>query len=145
MATVRTEATTYDPYGGRRATSFKVTRAIYLIFGVIEALLLIRFVLKALGANPEAGFAQFIYGVTGPLVAPFAALFGTPQAASGATLELHTLIAVVMYALVAWLLVRLAWLVFGEGRSASVASTEPCGRALASAYGDRGTAEMGMS
>ena len=101
-----------------------MTRAIYLIFGVIEALLLIRFVLKALGANPEAGFAQFIYGVTGPLVAPFAGLFGTPQAASGATLELHTLIAVVMYALVAWLLVRLAWLVFGEGRSASVASTD---------------------
>jgi hypothetical protein len=124
VVTDRTEATTYDPYAGRRATSLKVTRAIYLIFGVIEAVLLIRFVLKALGANAEAGFAQFIYGITGPLVAPFAGLFGTPQAASGATLELHTLIAMVIYALVAWLLARLAWLVFGEGRSASVASTD---------------------
>jgi hypothetical protein len=124
VATDRTEATTYDPFAGRRAMSIKVTRAIYLIFGVIEALLLIRFVLKALGANAEAGFAQLIYGITGPLVAPFAGIFGTPQAASGATLELHTLIAVVIYALVAWLLARLAWLVFGEGRSASVASTE---------------------
>ena len=104
--------------------SIKLTQAIYLIFGLIEALLLIRFVLKALGANAEAGFAQFIYGMTGPLVAPFLGLFGTPQAASGATLELHTLIALVIYALVAWLLAKGAWLVFGEGRSASVARTD---------------------
>ena len=124
VATDRTEATTYDPYGGRRAMSTKLVRAIYLIFGLIEAVLLIRFVLKALGANAEAGFAQLIYGMTGPLVAPFLGLFGTPQAASGATLELHTLIALVIYALVAWLLARGAWLVFGEGRSASVARTD---------------------
>ena len=124
VATDRTQATTYDPYAGRRATSIKVTRAIYLIFGLIEVLLLIRFVLKALGANAEAGFAQLIYGMTAPLVAPFAGLFGTPQAAGGATLELHTLIALVIYALVAWLLARAAWLVFGEGRSTSVASTD---------------------
>jgi len=124
VATDRTEASTYDPYAGRRAMSIKLTRAIYFIFGLIEALLLIRFVLKALGANAEAGFAQFIYGITGPLIAPFLGLFGTPQAASGATLELHTLIALVVYALVAWLLARAAWLLFGEGRSASVASTD---------------------
>ena len=124
VATDRTQATTYDPYASRRSMSIKLTQAIYLVFGLIEALLLIRFVLKALGANAEAGFAQFIYGMTGPLVAPFLGLFGTPQAASGATLELHTLIALVIYALVAWLLARGAWLVFGEGRSASVARTD---------------------
>jgi len=120
VATDRTQTSISDPYAGRRATSIKITRAIYLIFGLIEVLLAIRFVLKALGANPEAGFAQLIYGVTGPLVAPFSGLFGTPQAAGGATLEVHTLIALVMYALVAWLLVRFAWLAFKEGRSASV-------------------------
>jgi uncharacterized membrane protein len=124
VATDRTQATTYDPYASRRAMSVKLTQAIYLIFGLIEALLLIRFVLKALAANAEAGFAQFIYGMTGPLVAPFLGLFDTPQAASGATLELHTLIALVIYALVAWLLAKGAGLVFGEGRSASVARTD---------------------
>src|ERR1700730_15426584 len=92
VATDRTQATSYDPYSGRRAMSIKLTRAIYLVFGLIEALLLIRFVLKALGANAEAGFAQFIYGITGARVAPFLGLFGPPQAASGATLDLHTLI-----------------------------------------------------
>jgi hypothetical protein len=124
VATDRTQTSITDPYAGRRATSIKITRALYLIFGVIEALLAIRFVLKALGANAEAGFAQFIYGVTGPLVVPFVGLFGTPQAAGGATLEVHTLVALVVYALVGWLLVRGAWLVFGEGRSASVAHTD---------------------
>jgi hypothetical protein len=124
VATDRTQATTYDPYASRRSMSIKLVQAIYLVFGLIEAVLLIRFVLKALGANAEAGFAQFIYGMTGPLVAPFLGLFGTPQAASGATLELHTLIALVIYALVAWLLAKGAWLVFGEGRSASVARTD---------------------
>ena len=123
VATDRTQTSITDPYAGRRATSIKITRAIYLIFGLIEGLLVIRFVLKALGANAEAGFAQVMYGVTGPLVAPFRGLFGTPQAASGAVLEVHTLIALVIYALVAWLLIRGAWLAFGEGRSASVART----------------------
>ena len=104
--------------------SVKLTQTIYFIFGLIEALLVIRFVLKALGASAEAGFAQFIYGVTGPLVGPFLGLFGTPQGASGGTLELHTLIALVIYALVAWLLAKAAWLAFGERRTASVARTE---------------------
>lgn len=123
-ATDRTQATTYDPYAGRRAMSMKLTQTIYFIFGLIEALLVIRFALKALGASAEAGFAQFIYSVTDPFVAPFLALFGTPQAAGGATLELHTLIALMIYALLAWLLAKGAWLVFGEGRSASVARTD---------------------
>ena len=51
-------------------------------------------------------------------------IIGTPQAAGGAVLEVHTLIAVIIYALVALLLVRGAWLMFGEGRSASVARTD---------------------
>ena len=124
VSTDRTEATTYDPYAGRRATSIKITRVIYLMFGLIEALLVIRFVLKALGANPEAGFGQLMYGVTGPLVAPFRGLLSTPQAASGAVLEVHTLIALVIYAFVARLAVRGAWLAFGESRSASVARVD---------------------
>jgi hypothetical protein len=104
--------------------SMKLTQTIYFIFGLIEALLVIRFVLKALGASAEAGFAQFMYGLTNPFVAPFLGLFGTPQAAGGGALEQHTLIALAIYALAAWLLAKGAWLVFGEGRSANVARTD---------------------
>jgi hypothetical protein len=59
---------------------------VYAIFGVVEGLVAIRLVLKALGANPSAAFAQIIYGLSGPLVAPFAALFPSP-ASNGMVLE----------------------------------------------------------
>ena len=113
----RTAATAYDPYAGRRHAAYRLVQAIYLIFGIIEALVAIRLVLRALGANPDAGFAQLIYGLTAPLIAPFAGLFGNPQA-GGSVLELHSIVALVVYALVAWLLGKLVWLLFGETRSA---------------------------
>jgi YggT family protein len=124
LATDRIETNVSDPYSGRRAMSIKLTQAIYLIFGVIEVLLLIRFALKALGANAETGFAQLMYAVTGPLVAPFLGLFGTSTATGGAVLEPYTLLAFVIYAAVGWVLARVIWLLIGETRSASVARTD---------------------
>lgn len=117
----RTTATAYDPYASRRQSSYRLMQAIYLVFGVIEALIVIRIVLRALGANPQAGFAQFIYAVSAPFVAPFAGLFGNPQY-SGSVLEVHSIVALAVYALLAWLVVKVAWLLFGETRSA-VATT----------------------
>jgi hypothetical protein len=113
----RVESVAYDPYENRRLMAMRVTQLVYWVFGLIEGLIAIRFVLKALGANPSAGFAQFIYGITNVLVAPFVGLFGSPQA-QGSVLELNSLIALVVYALVAWLLARLAWILVGETRSA---------------------------
>jgi YGGT family protein len=121
--TDQTLTTAYDPYAARRATSNRLVQAVYLVFVVIEALLLIRFFLRALGANADAGFAQFVYAITGVLVAPFTGLFGTPQLATGAALELSTLVALIVYAAVGWLLARAAWLMFGESRSSAIASS----------------------
>src|SRR5579871_410169 len=98
-----TATTTTDALATRRLTAARVVQVIYLVFGVIEALIAIRIVLHALGANPNAGFAQFIYGLTGPLVAPFAGLFGNPQV-NTSVLELQSIVALVVYALMAWLL-----------------------------------------
>src|SRR4051794_32486177 len=64
----RVDAVAYDPYAQRRLTAYRVTQLIYWIFGLIEGLILIRFVLKALGANPSAGFAEFVYAITTPLI-----------------------------------------------------------------------------
>jgi hypothetical protein len=50
-------------------------------------------------------------------------LFGTPQLATGAALELSTLVALIVYAAVGWLLARAAWLMFGESRSSAIASS----------------------
>ena len=118
----RTTATAYDPFSGRRQAAYRLVQAIYLVFGLIEGLLLVRFFLRALAANPDAGFAQAVYAISGVLVGPFNGLFGTPQIATGAALELSTLIALIVYAAIGWLLARAAWLMFGESRSSSVAS-----------------------
>jgi YGGT family len=121
--TDQTLTTAYDPYAGRRANSNRLVQAVYLVFAVLEALLVIRFLLRALAANADAGFAQAVYAITGVLVAPFTGLFGTPQIATGAALELSTLIALIVYGAIGWLLARAAWLMFGETRSSSVASS----------------------
>ena len=113
----REEAVAYDPFAARRSVAYRAEQLVYWIFGLIEGLILIRFVFKVLGANPSAGFAQFMYGITAPLVAPFYGLFGNP-AAQGSVLELHSIVALVVYALLAWLLGKLAWIVMGETRSA---------------------------
>jgi uncharacterized protein YggT (Ycf19 family) len=112
----RTEAVVSDPYAQRRGIASKVSGAIYLIFGIVEALIIIRFVLKLLGANAEAGFASFIYRISEPLVAPFLGLFGSPQV-NGMVLELESIVAIVVYGLVAWGLAKLAWLLLAETRS----------------------------
>ena len=77
--THQTETSTSDPYAVRRDLPLRVQNGIYLLFGILEGLLGIRFVLGLLGANPAAGFAQFIYGITGPFLAPFVGLFGQPR------------------------------------------------------------------
>src|SRR5262249_48351103 len=54
----RTESVAYDQYESQRMIGYRLTQLVYWIFGLIEGLIAIRFVLKALGANPTAGFAQ---------------------------------------------------------------------------------------
>src|SRR5581483_4620095 len=65
------EMTAYDPFESRRLAAYRLTQLVYWVFGLVEGLIAIRLILKALGANQAAGFAQFIYSITAALVAPF--------------------------------------------------------------------------
>jgi hypothetical protein len=87
---------------------------IYIVLAVVDGLIAIRFVLKLLAANPEAGFAQLIYGLTAPLVAPFVGLLGNPATSTGNQFEVTSLAAMAVYALVAWLLTRIVRLVLNR-------------------------------
>ncbi len=87
---------------------------IYIVLAVVDGLIAIRFVLKLLAANPEAGFARLVYGVTAPLVAPFSGLLANPASSSGNQFEVTSLAAMAVYALAAWLLVRIARVVFNR-------------------------------
>jgi len=96
-----------------RETHTSVWRAeniMYYILGILEVVLAFRFVLKLLGANPASGFVDFIYGLSSIFVAPFSAIFTTGEAAGNvvrAELEPATLVAMLVYALIVWGVVRL--------------------------------------
>ena len=96
-----TEQVTRDVAAERRQTWFLVNRIMWSIVGLLEILLGLRFMLKLIAANPDSGFAAFIYGITGPFIAPFAGLIGTPTS-GGIILEATTLIAMAIYALIFW-------------------------------------------
>jgi len=99
------EQVTRDVAAERRLGFYQVTRIIYTLLGILEIVLGLRFVLKLIAANPNSGFAVFIYGITAPFVAPFTGLVATPV--SGTTiLEVTTLIAMAVYALLGWVVVR---------------------------------------
>ena len=84
---------------------------IYLIFAIICVLLLLRIVLKLLAANTAVAFTGFVYGVSGLFLAPFNGLL--PTFVSGRTiLEGSAIIAILVYALVGYLLARLMSIFF---------------------------------
>jgi len=100
-----------------------VARVVWFVFGVIEVLIAIRFVLKLLGANVAAGFVQFVYGLSGVFMAPFSTIFGAPRV-SGSIFEWSALVAIAIYALIAWGIVALIRAVNPRDRSETVERVE---------------------
>jgi len=85
---------------------YRGTQIVWYTLAVIETLLSIRFFLRLFGANPEAGFTSFTYTVTDMFVTPFISVFGNTNV-NGAVIEWGTLLATVIYWILAVLLVRL--------------------------------------
>ena len=93
---------------GRRA--FEV---IYLVFGIVDGLLLIRLLLKVLGTNPGAPFSSFVYGLTDFFLGPFKGLL--PAIVSGKTIfEPSVVIAILVYALIAWVLAKVVEIAYSR-------------------------------
>ncbi len=97
----------------RRRTLAKTTQIIWLVTGILEVLIGIRFILRLLAANPQAGFARFIYEITSVFLLPFILLFEDPSA-NGWVLEVSSLVAMLVYALAAWGVVRVMWVTLEE-------------------------------
>ena len=85
---------------------YRGTQVVWYILGLIEVLLLFRFILKLLGANPGAGFTDFIYGATHIFAAPFLSVFRITQV-QGSIFEWTTLLAMLVYWIVAIGIVKL--------------------------------------
>ncbi len=95
----------------QRLVVLRVTQVIWLLFGFLEALIGIRIVLKMIGANPAAYFSQIIYGVTEVFLWPFNGLTANP-AVGPFVLEVTSIVGLIVYALIAWGLTRLIWVLF---------------------------------
>lgn len=82
-------------------------RVVWFITGVLVTLLAFRFILSLLGANRGNAFADLIYTITFPFVAPFFGLFGYQMEYGRARFEIETLVAMAVYALVGYGIIRL--------------------------------------
>lgn len=107
----------------RRPMEAVVAGIVWFIFGVIEVLLALRFVFLLFGANAEAGFVKMIYGLSAVFMAPFSAIFKT-QDVAGATFEWSVLVAIAIYALLAWGIVAFIQAVSPREQSATVERSE---------------------
>src|SRR5674476_748653 len=84
-------------------------RIVYWILGILEALLVFRLVFKLLGANAGGSFVSVIYSISGFFVTPFSGIFRTAVTQGIETksvLEPATIIAMIVYALIAYGIVR---------------------------------------
>jgi uncharacterized protein YggT (Ycf19 family) len=88
-----------------------VTRIINGLVGIIECLLVIRLVLEILGASQSSQFVAWIYGVTSGLVAPFTGAFPA-FSISGTAIDLSIVLAMIGYAIIGWLVIRLLSFIF---------------------------------
>ena len=87
----------------RDASVAKTAQIIWFIVGVIVFL-----VLALLGANPENAFANLIYTLSNPFVSPFRGLLQVGAVQMGVSrFETETLVAVTVYTLLGWGVVKL--------------------------------------
>ncbi|MCL4528698.1 MAG: YggT family protein [Chloroflexi bacterium] len=93
----------------------RITGLIQLSFGILNGLILLRFLLKLMAANPNNVFASFIYTITAPFLWVFLGLTRTPSF-EGIVIEFYDLVAIAVYAMLGWIIVRLLWLMFGRLR-----------------------------
>jgi hypothetical protein len=93
---------------------------IYFLFGFLEILLAFRFIFKLTGANVSSGFVNLIYDLTGIFILPFEGIFSRGSAEimeSTSIFEPATIVAILVYGLLAWGIVKLIRISSGEKQS----------------------------
>lgn len=91
----------------------RLTGLIQLGFGVLNGLIGLRFLLKLMAANPANPFASLVYFITSPFLWMFQGLTHTPTF-EGIEIEFFALIAIIVYALIGWIIVQLLWILFSR-------------------------------
>jgi len=106
------EAVFEDTNQRRANIRYWIITVTYFVLGVLEVLLLLRFIFRLLAANPDNAFVSFLYHLSGVFVTPFSGIFTNPTLGSSSVFELSTLVAMLIYALIAWGIVALVRVIF---------------------------------
>jgi uncharacterized protein YggT (Ycf19 family) len=88
-----------------KTTAIKIARVllwlVYLWVAITLVLLFLLFVLQLFGANPTAGFVDWVYRSTERAMAPFRGIFEPVTVSDKSTLDISVLFAMIVYAFVA--------------------------------------------
>lgn len=90
----------------KKKTIFRFYQVIWYVLVVIEVLIALRVILKIIGANPASGFVNLVYSITDMLVLPFQGIVRT-TVSGNSIVEWSSVIAAIIYLLIAWGLVYL--------------------------------------
>jgi uncharacterized protein YggT (Ycf19 family) len=77
---------------------------INFVFGLIEIFIALRIIFLLLAANPNTPFINWIYDVTKTLLTPFQGIFPSPVFRGGSVLDISALVAMLIYALINYLI-----------------------------------------
>jgi hypothetical protein len=102
----RRERIVTDTAAERRNMTYTITQLIWLFFGIVMSLIGLRIILMLMAANPANTFASFVYSVTDLFLWPFFGLTTTPSA-GGMVLDVPAIIAIFVYALLAWAVTKI--------------------------------------
>ena len=132
MAEIVKESVTTQNEGPKEAVTTETKRVasssqtveylIYFIFGFLEILLTFRLVLKLMGASMASAFVGLIYGLTGIFILPFEGIFRrgfTKGIETTSVLEPSTVVAIIVYAFLAWGVVKLVRILSGERQTST--------------------------
>jgi YGGT family len=86
--------------------NFRAAAVVGLVVGIVDVIIAARFLGKLLGASAHSAFVNFIYQLSGVMVAPFTGIFGNTGNNTN-TFETASLVAIVVYAVIGWGLVVL--------------------------------------
>ena len=104
----RRQETVDDTYQRQVNRRVWVTRTLTFCFSVLEVVLALRLLFRLLGANTQNNFITLLYGLSHVFVGPFNGIFNDQALGNRSVLEVSTLIAILLYALIGWGLVALA-------------------------------------
>lgn len=101
-----------DRNQSRANTRYWIRTITYYVLGVLEVILALRLFFRLLGANQGNAFIMFLYNLSHVFVGAFNGIFNDQALGRNGVFEVSTVIAMLVYALLAWGIVSLGQVLF---------------------------------